>query len=106
MTIVFWILSISMTFYFLCETWLQKNNVWEIDGFVKLLCLNRDNNIGTRNEGGLAIFCKQNLIDGISIEKEFNYDVVIIKLQHNFFEIIDDIYICFSYIPHEISNFY
>ena len=55
---------------FLCETWLKDDNYIEINGFVKLLSLNRDNNIGTRNEGGLAIFCRSYLIDGISIEKE------------------------------------
>ncbi|CAC5374406.1 unnamed protein product [Mytilus coruscus] len=62
--------------------------------------------IGTRHEGGLAIFCKTKLTDGISIDRELDCGVVVIKLKHEFFNTANDIYICFSYIPHEKSNFY
>ncbi|VDI21679.1 Hypothetical predicted protein [Mytilus galloprovincialis] len=91
---------------FLCETWLQEKNIIEIEGFVKLICLNRNVKIGTRSEGGLAIFCKTKLSDGISIDREIDCGIVIIKLNHEFFNTANDIYICFSYIPHEKSNFY
>ena len=73
----------------------------EIEGFVKLICLNRNVKIGTRSEGGLAIFCKTKLTDGISIDIEIDCGIVIIKLNQN----DTCIYICFSYITHEKSNF-
>ncbi|CAC5366848.1 unnamed protein product [Mytilus coruscus] len=62
--------------------------------------------IGTRSEGGLAIFCKTKLTDGISIDRELDCGIVIIKLKHEFFNTANDIHICFSNIPHEKSNFY
>lgn len=53
---------------FLSETWLKNTNETDnevdgdvdikIEGFEKLVILNRDFNIGTRNEGGIAIFCR------------------------------------------------
>ncbi|CAC5386911.1 unnamed protein product [Mytilus coruscus] len=62
--------------------------------------------IGTRSDGGLAICCKTKLTDGISIDRELDCGIVIIKLKHELFNTANDIYIYFSYIPHEKSNFY
>jgi hypothetical protein len=66
----------------------------------------RSVNIGKRNEGGLAVFCRHFLNDGITVEKELNYDIVLVKLKCDFFYIENDMYICFSSVPHEKSNFY
>ncbi|CAC5403656.1 unnamed protein product [Mytilus coruscus] len=62
--------------------------------------------IGTRSDGGLAICCKTKLTDGISVDRELDCGIVIIKLKHELFNTANDIYIYFSYIPHEKSNFY
>lgn len=43
---------------------------------------------------------------GLHIEKELDYGIVILKLKHDYFHIEKDIFICFTYIPHEKSNFY
>jgi hypothetical protein len=43
----------------------------DIDGFVKISRVNRSVNIGKRNEGGLAVFCRHFLNDGITVEKEY-----------------------------------
>jgi hypothetical protein len=71
----------------------------DIDGFVKISCVNRSVNIGKRNEGGLAVFCRHFLNDGITVEKELNYGIVLVKLKCDFFYIENDMYICFSYVP-------
>ncbi|CAC5399998.1 E3.1.11.2 [Mytilus coruscus] len=91
---------------FLCESWLKDNNLIEIDGFAKVSCVNRKQNIGIRSEGGIAVFCKNHIVDGIFVEKKFEYGIVIIKLDKLFFNSFDDTFICFAYIPHEKSNFY
>lgn len=70
---------------FLSETWLKDNNLLVIDGFDRISCVFRNKNIGTRNEGGIAVFCKNYLCDGISIEKQLNYGIVVIKLKRDFF---------------------
>jgi hypothetical protein len=58
---------------FLSETWLHDSNLIDIDGFVKISCVNRSVNIGKRNEGGLAVFCRHFLNDGITVEKDDTY---------------------------------
>ncbi|CAC5394633.1 unnamed protein product [Mytilus coruscus] len=37
--------------FFLCESWLKDNDLIEIDGFAKVSCVNRKQNIGVRSEG-------------------------------------------------------
>ena len=91
---------------FLCETWLKDSNVFDIEGFVNITFVNRNVNIGTRCEGGIAVFCRQFLLNAITVEKVYNEGIVVLKLNHTFFDIEKDIFICFSYIPHEKSNFY
>ncbi|CAC5418494.1 unnamed protein product [Mytilus coruscus] len=85
--------------------WLKDNNLIEIDGFAKVSCVNRKQNIGVRSEGGIAVVCKNYIVDGIFVEKKFEYGIVIIKLDKLFFNSFDDTCICFAYIPHEKSNF-
>ncbi|CAC5423117.1 unnamed protein product [Mytilus coruscus] len=93
-------------FLFLSETWLKENNLIVIDGFERISCVFRNKNIGTRNEGGIAVFCKSFLCNGIIAEKELNDGIILLKLDHNFFATDKDIFICFSYVPHERSNYY
>ena len=52
------------------------------------------------------MFCRHFLNDGITVEKELNYGIVLVKLKCDFFYIENDMYICFSYVPHEKSKFY
>ncbi|VDI46083.1 Hypothetical predicted protein [Mytilus galloprovincialis] len=91
---------------FLSETWLKDNNLLVIDGFDRISCVFRNKNIGTRNEGGIAVFCKSFLCNGIIVEKELNDGIILLKLDHSFFDTDKDIFICFSYVPHERSNYY
>ncbi|CAC5393226.1 E3.1.11.2 [Mytilus coruscus] len=68
--------------------------------------VNRKKNIGQREEGGIAVFCKNNIFESISIEKEYDHGIVLIKFSKLYFNLNDDLYICFAYIPHKKSNFY
>jgi hypothetical protein len=43
------------------------------------------------------VFCWHFLNDGIIIEIELNYGIVLVKLKCDFFYIENDMYICFSY---------
>ena len=83
---------------FLSETWLKENDIIHLEGFQKVIHVSRSKNIGTRNEGGIAVFCKNFLYEGIMVEKEINYGILLLKLDHNFFAADRDVYICFSYI--------
>jgi hypothetical protein len=59
---------LALIILFLSETWLNDSNLIDIDGFVKISYVNRSVNIGKRNEGGLAVFCRHFLNDGITLK--------------------------------------
>ncbi|CAC5404997.1 unnamed protein product [Mytilus coruscus] len=48
----------------------------------------------------------QFLCNGIIVGKELNDGIILLKLYHNFFATDKDIFICFSYVPHERFNYY
>ncbi|KAJ8307756.1 hypothetical protein KUTeg_014692 [Tegillarca granosa] len=90
----------------LTETWLKKEEVVHLDGFVDVSFINRSVNIGRRNEGGLGVFCKAGKVNGISVEKKIQNGIIISKLSKSYFSMNDDVYICLVYIPHAKSEYY
>lgn len=56
-----------------------------INGFENVNLLNRETNIGTRNEGGIAVFSKSNIADGVIIDKEIKHGILLVKLDKHFF---------------------
>lgn len=91
---------------FLCETWLKENEKVYINDFEIVSSFGRPNKIGVRHEGGIAVYCKPDILNGIDVIKEIKSGIVLIKLRKEFFFKDEDIYICFVYIPHEKSSYY
>lgn len=69
---------------FFCETWLGKDNLLDTEGFTKVTYVNRKN-ISQRQEGGIAVFCKNNVYDGMSVEKDCDHGIVLTKFSKLFF---------------------
>ena len=91
---------------FLCETWLSDSERLDISNFEILTSFSRKTNIGVRREGGISVYCKPYIYNGIIVEKILTNGIVLVKLKKDFFHMQDDMYICFVYIPHERSSFY
>jgi hypothetical protein len=59
-----------------------------------------------RHFGGIAIYYKEELKDGIKFMEHKNGDYVWIKLSKYFFGIEEDYYLCYAYIPPVNSSYY
>lgn len=55
-----------------------------LHGFENITNLCSKKNIGTRNEGGIAIVCKHILCKGITVGKNGNDGILLLKLDQNF----------------------
>ena len=56
--------------------------------------------------GGIAILYKSDLKEGIKFLPHKNDDFVWIKLCKSFFGLVQDYFICYTYIPPENSKYY
>ena len=92
---------------FLCETWHNKSSIIDINGFTTYHCPRpKYNRRAKRNSGGLVIYCKSALADGISTVKRNENGIMWIKFDKVFFNLENDIYVCHCYIPPENSRLY
>ena len=66
----------------------------------------KNNRRARRDSGGLVIYCKSYLSDGISIVKRDEKGICWIKFDKLFFKFESDIYFSFCYIPTENSFLY
>ena len=76
-----------------------------IKGFINIYTVNRLVNIGKRSEGGLGVYCKVNIEKNIEVVKVFNEGIILLKYKNGEHD-QEDLYMCFTYIPHEKSAFY
>ena len=62
-------------------------------------------NISKRLFGGILLFVKKNLRNGVKILENDKKDKLWIKLKKDFFGLEKDIFICFAYIPPASSEY-
>ena len=91
----------------LCESWHNKSSIIDIDEYTCYSCPRpKYNRRAKRDSGGLVVYCKSYLADGISIVKRDDKGIFWIKLDKLFFKLESDVYICLCYIPPENSRLY
>ena len=84
---------------FLYETWCNSQSDIELNGYLSHnLYRKYQHRKSKRNSGGIAIYYKEHLKDAIEIIKNHHNTIIWLKLDHNFFNVDQDIYICGSYI--------
>ena len=89
----------------LTETWTSKNSRIELNGYSNPIHSYRrfKNRRAKRSSGGIIVYIKDDIRQGIKLVKN-NVDCLIwIKLEKNFFSIEEDIYIGITYIAPENS---
>ena len=92
---------------FLCETWHNKSSIIDVNGFTTYHCPRpKYNRRAKRNSGGLVVYCKSAMADGISTVKRNENGIMWIKFDKVFFNLENDIYVCHCYIPPENSRLY
>ena len=95
----------SFDFIFLTETCAYDIVNYNIDGSVFLnYSRHQMHHNARRNSGGIGIFIRNDIVDGVETKKTIDDVIVWIKLKHGFFGLPSDIYIVAVYIVPENST--
>ena len=88
-----------MIYVFLYESWSNSCSDIDFSGYLSFNFLRKfQHEKSRRNSGGIVVYIKEELLNGIAIVKN-HYDTIIwVKQDHTFFNISDDFYICGTYI--------
>jgi hypothetical protein len=91
----------------LVETWIGPNSNIELEGY-KCFHFHRDfvHRRARRKSGGIVVYVKTQIVQGVSLVKHFKDNFVWIKLDKTYFCLDKDVYFCFAYIPPEGSSIY
>ncbi|MEW8545015.1 MAG: endonuclease/exonuclease/phosphatase family protein, partial [Candidatus Thiodiazotropha sp.] len=99
----------SHDLFFCSETWQTANDSYEISGY-KCIDVPRPSSLTVRKRnrghGGICLFIRNELLDGITILEQNSDGFLWIKLDKQFFSLQSDICICFSYIPPKDSKYF
>ena len=63
-------------------------------------------NKARRNSGGVLLFCKENIAEGVEKQTSANKHFIWVKLKSNFFKLDKDIFLCCAYIPSTNSKYF
>ena len=90
----------------LTETWTDPNSNLDLQGYTRHSLHRLVKKKKTqRNSGGLAIYIRSNIADGISVIKTDSDDIIWLKLSKVFFGFDKDIYCCLCYaVPIDSSR--
>ena len=92
---------------FIYETWADKDSQLDISGFQ---CINLyrkfQNRRAKRCSGGVAVYIRNEVSNGVKLIKSVHDSIVWLKLDRDFFENEDDIYVAGAYIWVENSPAY
>jgi exonuclease III len=89
---------------FLYESWTNSNSNILLNGYNSHNFYRKfKNRKARRNSGGIILLYKDHLKDGIKIVKNHHDTIIWIKLDHIFFNIVEDVYLCGAYIWGEES---
>ena len=90
------------------ETWTSKKSKIDIDGFSSPIHSFRkvQNRRARRNSGGIIIYIKDTIRNGVKLVKNDIDCIVWIKLDKNYFKLEDDWYLAITYIPPENSVYH
>jgi exonuclease III len=92
---------------FLFETWANCHSNIDIDGYYSVnLYRKYQHRNAKRSSGGIALYIKENLKDGVTVVRQHYDSVIWLKLDKVFFHTENDVYICGVYIWPEDSPVY
>ena len=98
----------SFDLFFISETWQKEPENFKIDGY-ESYCVPRSESLNKklkRGHGGVCLFYKSVISDGLSVIETDLHGIIWVKLCKQFFNLNEDFYICFAYIPPQNSVYY
>ena len=91
----------------LYETWTNSSSNINLNGYISHNLYRKfQHKNARRSSGGIAIYFKDHLENGIKIVKNHYDSIIWLKLDHTFFNIDEDVYICAAYIWGDNSPVY
>ena len=97
----------SKDIIFLYETWADKSSDIDLSGYTSINIYRKFRHRNAkRQSGGIAVYYKECLSEGITIVRNHYDTIVWLKLDKNFFMFENDIYLCGNYIWCEDSPAY
>lgn len=88
----------------LSETWTNKTSKIKLNGYQAFHSYrNFQHRRAKRSSGGIIIYVKKSILKGIKLVKNDVDYILWLRLDKHFFQIVDDIYLCFTYIAPESS---
>jgi hypothetical protein len=91
---------------FLCETWLKDDDSINIEGYYSVSIPRPESNSSRRGHGGVFLLIKSKLLQGLTVCETDNSGVIWIKASKTVFDMKNDVYMCFVYIPPSNSFYY
>ena len=87
----------------LYETWRSTDSKLSLTGLWDFSLVRQKTKKVGRNSGGVTVFCKENIREGIKIMKS-SEGFVWLKLDSTFFSFEENVFLCGAYIPPENSK--
>jgi len=88
------------------ESWLDTNDSCPtIDGYVNFRSDRKKKRKAKRNSGGIIIYCRSNIVKGLSKIASSSNDILWLKFDSLFFGFPNDLYLCVSYLVPESSPY-
>ena len=91
---------------FLFESRTSKDCQIDLNGYISNKFFRKLKQNAKRNNGGLVLYYKESLQNGISIVKNIHETMVWIKLDRSFFHLENEAYVCGVYVWGEHSPAY
>ncbi|MEW8546112.1 MAG: endonuclease/exonuclease/phosphatase family protein, partial [Candidatus Thiodiazotropha sp.] len=93
---------------FFSETWQRAGDSFHLKGYEGVDVPRRESmhGRGKRGHGGVCLFIRAEIKDGIHILEKDDSGVIWVKLCKNFFHLESDLCFCFAYIPPQDSAYY
>ena len=89
------------------KTWTNSSSNINLNGYISHNLYRKfQHRNARRSSGGIAIYFKDHLENGINIVKNHYDSIIWLKLDHTFFNIDEDVYICAAYIWGDNSPVY
>lgn len=95
---------------FCCETWQRSSDNFDIQNY-HCISVPRPESLhirgkGKRGHGGICLYVKNNIYDGVEVMEKISEGFLWIKLKKDFFSMQYDLFICFCYIPPKDSIYF
>ena len=88
------------------QSWLDRDDSCPVvNGYTNFRSDRKKKRKSKRGSGGILIYCRSKLVNGVSKISSFSDDILWLKLDRYFFGLPNDVYMCVAYLAPESSPY-